>query len=522
MPNPATHTPDPPPPQASVSGVKHSPPPRTASARPRLRPRRAPPAPPPIHFGTDGWRAVIADTFTFANVARVAQATADFWRSAGRKRVVVGYDRRFLSEQFARVTGNVLLANGYAVTLSQNPIPTPAVSFAVKALGAAGGVMITASHNPPIFNGYKVKAAYGGPASPADCARIEQLLDHTPVPAPSQLHAGDARTDLQDLLPPWLAAVRRQVEFQAIARSGLRFAHDAMFGVGAGAFDRLLADTACRVTTLRAQRDAYFGGINPEPIPQNYAETSAYLRRHPHDLCLVTDGDADRIGALDGRGHPLSTHQVICLLLEHLLTHRQARGRMVKALTTTSMVDRICADHGIDLVETGVGFKHITAEMIRGGVLLGAEESGGIGFPEHLPERDGVLAGMFLLEMLAVRRRSVNRLISDLERRYGRHRYCREDLRCGPDESSRVMEFCRAQPPARLGRSAVTTIQTSDGVKCIARDGSWLMFRSSGTEPVVRVYAESASDEAARALVRQGRHLLRAAGFQIHAGAAGR
>ncbi len=470
--------------------------------------KRVTSAGPPIRFGTDGWRAIIADTFTFANVARVTQATADFWRGAkpGRipGKVVIGYDRRFLSDQFARIAAEVFLGNGFKVILSNSPTPTPAVSFAVKQLGAVGGVMITASHNPPVFNGYKLKAFYGGPATPADCSQVEARLDRSPVRQTSFENSGRGQITIRDLLPPLLTAIRERVDFPLIARSKLRFAHDAMFGVGAGAFEQLLAGTSCHVTTLNSRHDPYFGGINPEPIPQNYQATSAYLRRHPHDLCLVTDGDADRIGGMDGHGRPLSTHQIICLLLEHLLEHRHARGRMVKALTTTSMVDRICSDHGIELVETGVGFKHITAEMIRGDVILGAEESGGIGFPAHLPERDGLLAGMFLLELLAVRRRSINQLIADLERRYGPHRYCRQDLKCPVEHAATLMEFCRAHPPTRLLRSPVAEVKSFDGVKYIARDGSWLMFRASGTEPVVRIYAEAGSDDDAHRLVRQG------------------
>src|SRR6185436_15137412 len=217
------------------------------------------------------------------------------------------------------------------------------------------------------------------------------------------LPEGKSRS-IVDVRPAHYAAIKKLVNFPLIARSRLRFAHDALFGVGAGCFSELLAGTSCRVTTLNGQHDPNFGGINPEPVPQNYGPSSAWLRRHPHDLCLVTDGDADRVGGMDGRGRPLTTHQIICLLLYHSLENRRTRGRMIKALTTTSMVDKICADYGLELVETGVGFKYICAEMLKGNFVLGAEESGGIGFPGHVPERDGILGGLMLLELLATER----------------------------------------------------------------------------------------------------------------------
>ncbi len=311
----------------------------------------------PIIFGTDGWRAVIAEEFTFANVARVAQATADYWsgllasRAAGlercRKLIVVGYDRRFLSDEFARCASGVFIANGFPVVLTAAPTPTPSVSHAVKQLHAVGGVMITASHNPPKFNGYKLKSHFGGPAEPATCSEVEQWLDRNPVRI--MKHEGAVASGLlqvRDLRPAHYAAIKKMVDFKLISQSGLRFAHDALFGVGAGCFDALLAGTTCRVTTLNGSHDPLFGGINPEPIPKNYTLGAAHLKKHPHDLCLVTDGDADRVGGMDGRGHPISTHQIICLLLQHLHNNRGLRGRMVKALTTTSMVDKMCA--GLD------------------------------------------------------------------------------------------------------------------------------------------------------------------------------
>jgi len=462
-----------------------------------------------IKFGTDGWRAVIAEDFTFANVARVAQATADYWSKnpvAGtEKNVIVGYDRRFFSDKFAECAAEVLAGNGFTVVLTPEPTPTPSVSFAVKNQRAVGGVMITASHNPPAFNGFKLKSHYGGSSDSETCKAIESFLDQNPVRAEKLSEAIQSKQVLvEDVRPAHYAALKRLVDFKLIAKSKLRFAHEALFGVGAGCFERILAGTTCKVTTLNGQHDPLFGGINPEPIEQNYARSQAFLRKHPHDLCLVTDGDADRVGGMDGRGKYLTTHELICLLLRHFIVNRQGRGRVVKALTTTSMVDKICAAHGLEIVETGVGFKYICAEMLKGDVLLGAEESGGIGFPGHIPERDGIAAGLMLLEMLATERVPLNKLIGGLEKEFGPHRYGRIDTHFPLEKRAALMDHLRQNPPDKLLRSPVADVKSFDGVKFIAQDSSWLMLRGSGTEPILRIYAEAKLGADAQRLLKLG------------------
>jgi phosphomannomutase len=458
-----------------------------------------------IKFGTDGWRAVIAEDFTFHNLDRAAQATANLWTAQPppdtHKTVIVGYDRRFLSDQFGHRAAEVFAANGFQVVLSTCPVPTPSVSYAVKQRKAAGGVMITASHNPPIFNGYKLKAHYGGSAESALCQEVERRLDQSQIPA---LNGGAGKIQLEDLRPPHFQAIKKLVDFKLIARSKLRFAHEALFGVGAGCFDQLLRGTTCRVTTLDGAHDPNFGGINPEPVAANYVRSAAWLRRHPHDLCLVTDGDADRVGGMDGRGNPLTTHQIICLLLHHFIVNRKAAGRVVKALTTTSMVDKMCAHYGLELVETGVGFKYICAEMLKGNVLLGFEESGGIGFPDLMPERDGIAAGMMLLELLATERVPVNTLLRRLEKQFGPHHYARLDTHFPLEKRAALMEYCKSHPPQKLAGSPLAEVKSYDGVKFVAADGAWLMLRGSGTEPILRIYAEAKSDAAARKLIRDG------------------
>jgi phosphomannomutase len=465
-----------------------------------------------VKFGTDGWRAVIAEDFTFANVARVAQATADYWKSEIRNpkseifghelKVVVGCDRRFFSDRFAQITAEVFAGNNFQVVLTPEPTPTPSVSYAVKHLHAVGGVMITASHNPPIFNGFKLKSHYGGSSDSETCQAVEGFLDKNP-PAFS-LQPSAFSLSVHDIRPAHYTALKKLVDFKLIAKSKLRFAHDALFGVGAGCFEQILAGTTCKVTTLNGRHDVLFGGINPEPIQQNYASSQKFLRAHPHDICLVTDGDADRVGGMDGRGNYLTTHQIICLLLHHLVVNRKQTGRVVKALTTTSMVDKMCAAYNLPLVETGVGFKYICAEMLKGGVLLGAEESGGIGFPGHIPERDGIAAGLMLLELLATERISVNKIMAELQKQFGPHRYGRIDTHYPLEKRASLMEFLKANPPAKLLRSPVAEVKTFDGVKFIAQDTSWLMLRGSGTEPVLRIYAEAKSDAGVRKLLKSG------------------
>jgi len=477
-----------------------------------------------IEFGTDGWRAVIAQDFTFENVARVAQASADFWQSqvsspgseiyGGTLKVVIGYDRRFFSDRFARITAGVFVRNGYEVILTPGPVPTPCVSYAVKNLGAVGGVMITASHNPPEFNGFKLKSHFGGSSGPEECQAVEGFLKpFEPAATANSIQAlleagGSSSVQVTDIRPAHFAAIKRLVDFKRIARSGLRVAHDALFGVGAGVFETLLAKTNCTVTTLNARHDVLFGGISPEPLPKNYALGGAQLRRHPHDICLVTDGDSDRIGAMDGRGTPMTNQQVIALLLHHLVRNRGSRGTVTKAINTTAMVDKMCAAWNLPLTEVGIGFRFIAPELMKPGALFGAEESGSVGFAGHIPERDGLAAGLFLLEMLVMEKRSVNRIYARLEKEFGPHRYGRYDAHYPVEKRAALLERIKQNPPSKLLRAPVTKVDSHDGVKLVAADSTWLMLRGSGTEPVLRIYAEATSDAGAAKLLQLGRSLL--------------
>ena len=465
-----------------------------------------------VRFGTDGWRAVIGEDFTFKNVRLVSQATAEYFEHqqtcSTKKLIVIGFDRRFLSNEFAEVVAEVLAGNGYTVVLSQSPVPTPAVSWLVAKLKGRAGVMVTASHNPARFNGIKLKLHHGGPADSETCRNVETLIGQHPVKRVSLNNARAKKLlKIQNFKTHYFNALRRMVDFNLIATSRLRFAHDALYGVGAGCFEELLKETNCEVRTFNAEHDPNFGGICPEPIERNYTNSRVALQVESADFCLVTDGDADRIGGMDGRGNALTTHQIICLLLEHFLKNRQATGRVAKALTTSSMVDVMCAHHQLPLTVTGVGFKYICEEMLKGDVLLGFEESGGIGFPEHVPERDGILAGLMILELLAFEQIPLTKLLKRLTAKYGPHEYGRIDTYFPLDLRAVLMHQAAKKPPADLLGSPMEKTQTFDGVKYIARNGCWLMLRGSGTEPVLRIYAEAPTRAGVEKLLRQGQSI---------------
>jgi phosphomannomutase len=474
--------------------------------------------PEPIKFGTDGWRGVIAEDFTFANLRRVAQATADFWtaQSPAARSTIVGYDNRFLSEHYARAVCEVLVANGFSVLYPPAAAPTPAISHAVARQGLCGAVMITASHNPPRFNGYKLKADHAGPADPQLCAQVESWIDRSAPRASGfdeALKSGAVR--IHDPRAAHLAALRLRVSLREIRRAGLRVVADAMHGCGGRSFESLLAGSACRVVSIRTQRDALFGGANPEPIACYLGPLRAAVKRARAHIGLATDGDADRIGLVDERGRYVSIQIVFALLLLHMARSGAPGGarRVVKSANCSYLVDRICAAHGLECVEVPVGFKHICERMRAGDVLIGGEESGGFGFHGHIPERDGILAGLMLLEMLARTGQSVSRLAEGLQREFGRSEYGRVDLAYPLTKRAALIERLVAEPPSKLPGAPLAEIKTLDGVKYVARDDSWLMFRVSGTEPIVRVYSEAPSRRRVQRLLGWGKSLaLRIAG----------
>lgn len=461
-----------------------------------------------IKFGTEGWRAIMGEEFTFANVRIVTQAIADTLRGKRPARLVVGHDTRFLSAEFARAAAEVLAGNGFRVVVSKTSVPTCAVSRYVVAKRLPIGIMITASHNPPLYNGVKVKAAYGGSAMSEAVAAIERRIGKT---APKRLPWSEAngRITQDDLMGLYLGGLRKFLDLPLIKRWPGRVVVDSMHGAGDRIIERLLAGGRCRVTTLRGEPDARFGGQAPEPIASNLQPLLSALKRGA-DVGIANDGDADRLGIVAPGGQWLNPGQVMCVLLTHLVKSRGASGGVVKTISNTMMIDRLTKDLGLRLMEVPVGFKHVAKLMLTKDILIGGEESGGIGVKGYMPERDGILNGMLVLEAMAARRESLTAIMADLERRYGRWTYARKDLHLRMGQVDQLFARLKRHAPKALAGVPLARINTLDGFKFIGRDDSWLLFRRSGTEPIVRIYAETPQPSRVARLLAQGVRLATA------------
>jgi phosphomannomutase len=449
-----------------------------------------------IRFGTDGWRGVIADDFTEANAARVVQAAAEAWAAepgAAGRALVVGYDTRFNSRRVAALAADILAANGWPVLLADRPVPTPLVSFTVVERGAAGGLVVTASHNPARFNGIKLKGAFGGSATPDFTARVEAVLDRRP---PARAAAGDrARIQTVDLVPPYLARLRSRIALDRRPPRPLRIVGDALHGAAAGLLAELVPAAWGAVRVLHAAPDPLFGGLHPEPIPPHLDPLAAEVRRTGADLGLAADGDGDRLGVVAEDGRYVTPHAVLALLARHLVRERGWRGEVAKGFAVGVQVDRVCAGLGLALHVTPIGFKHIASLMQSRDILIGGEESGGIGFRDHLPERDGLLSALLVLEAVAVSGTTLGGLLRSLEAEAGPAAYRRRDYTLHPDRGRRLVARLDADPPARLAGRAVTRVETLDGRKYWLEGGGWVLVRPSGTEPVLRVYVEASTED---------------------------
>lgn len=469
-----------------------------------------------IKFGTDGWRAVISETFTFGNLRLVAQAIADYVleENGDNPSIVIGFDTRFLSDRYAAEVARVMAANGITAWLARADTPTPAVSYAIVNKQATAGVMITASHNAPRYNGLKLKASYGGSASPKHNKRVEQLLERNL----SEAH-GPNLMDLEQAIrqdkvikfdPSWAyyEHLSTLVDLDIISNGELRVVADGMFGSGRGAIGEVLTRGRTRVHNIRHEMNPGFGGIHPEPIAKHLGLLMSTIQSGHWQIGLATDGDADRLGAVDGRGAFVDPHRIFGLVLRYLLQKRGWQGKVVRTVSTTRMVDRIAQAHDLPLIETPVGFNHIADLMIANGVVMGGEESGGMSIKGHIPEGDGVLMGLLLLEVMAEAKQPLHVLVEDLLAEYGPAQYARTDMKLTkPVAKSQMVDMLLAAAPAQIEGVAIEDIQTTDGVKYYLNDGSWLLIRPSGTEPVLRVYAEAPSDERVGALLRFGERM---------------
>ncbi len=462
-----------------------------------------------VKFGTDGWRGIIADDFTHENVRVAARAIAHYVLAEedAARGVCIGWDTRFKSQAFARVVAEVLAGAGVPVQLADRVTPTPALSFAVRGRGAAGGVMITSSHNPAEWNGVKYKASYGGSGKPSIIAAIETYLDKPLA------DAAPAKIEEVDFNPPYIAAIEAFVDLPAIRASGYRFLIDCMYGAGRGVIAGIFSRAGVPFVEMRAEINPAFPGINPEPILPHIRETQKRVMEEGCVAGLVTDGDADRIGAVDEHGNVVDAHKIFAILLKWLLERKGWPGDVTRAFNTTLMLDRIAAKHGRKLHEHGIGFKYVCDLMLTEDILIGGEESGGVGISRHLPERDGMLNSLLLAQVMADEKKTLGELVASLQKEFGEHQYGRIDMHI--EESLKQSAIARARA-VKAGEvfagMKVLRVETLDGIKfflentvCAAKPNAaetWLLLRASGTEPLLRVYCESCSTEAVDAVLK--------------------
>ena len=450
-----------------------------------------------IKFGTDGWRAIISEDFTFENVRIVAQAVADYFKS-NPATIAVGYDWRFLSEKYAELITEVLSANGIKVLLSDKAVPTPLVSLAIKNKKLSGGIVVSASHNPAVYNGIKIKAHYASTADETITGAMESLLGKNEIqktPIKQGLEAGLVK--IVDFKKEYMETVSSYIDKGLLKKSKMKVLVDCMHGVGDGYIKEILSDTDISVEEIRTGRDPLFGGVNPEPIPKNLGPVFEVMKHGKHDIAIVNDGDADRISAVTPGGGYLNAGQIMALLLLHFIEDRHWSGGVVKTISNTTLIDRIVNKYNLKLHETPVGFKYICRLMLDEDILIGGEESGGIGIKNYIPERDGMLLGILLIEMLAHRKKGILDVMKDIEKEYGSFCYRRIDLDYPNDKKQKLMEFLKSSPLKEVSGKPVKEFKAYDGFKFIVEDDSWLLLRLSGTEPILRIYAEASSDETA-------------------------
>jgi alpha-D-glucose phosphate-specific phosphoglucomutase len=466
-----------------------------------------------IKFGTDGWRGIIADDFTFDNVRRVAGAIASYVMKyeEPQRGVFVGYDARFASPRAARVVAEAIAASGIPVKLANDYMPTPAISYAVKQQAAAGGVMVTSSHNPWNWNGVKFKAKFGGSATPAIMKKIEEELAAGAMPK-----ATKATVEEVDFKKTYVAAVCNFVDMDLIAKTKFKFAVDAMYGSGRGVLTGIFAERGVQYVAIREELNPLFPGINPEPIEPHTAMLQQTVVREKCDAGLATDGDADRVGAVAEDGSFVDSHKIFCVILRWLLERKKWPGDVVRGFNTTRMIDRIAAKYGRKLHETPIGFKYIADLMMEGEILMGGEESGGIGYSRFLPERDGVLNCLLLANVMAEEGKPLGQLVAELQREFGPHYYGRRDLHIPEEMKQGAIQRARAESTQTLGRYRVIKKEHMDGVKFFLdapTNGNgaeaWLLFRASGTEPLLRLYSEASSPELVRELLTAGESFVR-------------
>lgn len=458
-----------------------------------------------IKFGTDGWRAIIADDFTVENVARVSFATGEWLKKNYEKpTVVVGHDCRFAGELFMETAVKVFLSQGIHVRMSRGFVSTPMISLAAKQFGCQIGVILTASHNPPSYNGFKLKAYFGGPLAPWHVQEVEDIIpDQCPinyngVSIDGAIAAGQC--EVIDMETRYVEHLEKNFDIAAIKNSGLNLAYDAMYGAGQNVLKRVLPETQF----LHCDHNPSFRGQAPEPIAKNLKELEKFLKEKGNiDCALATDGDADRIGLYNGKGEFIDSHHIILLLIHYMCKYKQMTGKVVIAFSVTPRVEKMCAHYGLEVQTTKIGFKEIATIMVEDDVLLGGEESGGIAVKGHIPERDGIWMGMIIWEFMAKSGKTLDQLIEEVYEIVGEFKFERNDLHITEELKQRIIANCKADNYKKFGTYAVSELKTIDGFKYFFDDQRWVMIRPSGTEPVLRTYAEAPTIEEVRRILKE-------------------
>ena len=455
-----------------------------------------------IKFGTDGWRAVISKDFTFDNLLKVAQAHADHLKEKNGKKVVIGYDTRFMSEIYACVVGEVFSSNGFEVIVSSTFCSTPALSLAAKDLGADEGVMITASHNTYEYNGYKIKGGYGGPATPEIINSVEEKLGK------SKPKTGKTKWEEMDFNIYYIQKLKKYITPDVFNQRPEKVVHDPMHGATIGLLSRILEDTLLDVIEINHFRDAFFGFKHPEPVEKNLPLLRGKTVAEEAVVGIANDGDGDRVGIVDESGEFISTQIVFALLLLHTIRNKKVEGAVAKTVSTTYLVDRIAQKEGRKLYKTPVGFKYIADLFLKERIAFGGEESGGYGFGFHIPERDGLLSGLMILEMIHLHGKPLTELINDLFAEFGTAYYKRADLKVEGDQGRKLVEKLKREPLKELAEIKIKQIDLTDGVKFIFENDGWVLFRASGTEPVLRIYVEMPEKEEVDMILQESKKLI--------------
>jgi phosphomannomutase len=467
-----------------------------------------------LTFGTDGWRDVIADKFTFENLGRAAQAYAGYAESEKMTTVLVGHDTRFLGSQFARHTAEVLAANGLRVLLSESFIPTPALSYAVKHFGAGGGIMLTASHNPPQFHGFKLKGPYGGTATPDIYKAVSERVAHISHNDVKTFDAKKHTVETFDIRSSYYDLLKKQVNLEAIKSVTVPIYHEAVGGAGTLWLSGFFKHAGLQsITDLHPEAHPLFYGVNPEPLPQNLGYSINKMQHEKEGIVICSDGDADRIGVVLPGGKFFNSHQIFAVLLNQLHS-KGLQGKVVKTFTVSRVVERLAKLRGLEVVETPVGFKYIVDAVLEGDVLIGGEESGGIGVQGHIPERDSFLNGLLLLETMATTGKTLDALFADIEKEVGwQHAYDRLDLHLSGNALKDTVINALKDPPSEIAGRRLESAERLDGVKLNLSDNAWLMFRASGTEPVLRIYCEAATPNDVQTILNGARAFVE--GFKV-------